>query len=97
MQGPSLIGALAVLVPTRSGSRSSDPLCDFPGMFEAVTDDILAVAWRACRTRCGGGAESSRDRFDNVFSVRRIGVSLEETQANHTVMPHAFPDCESVV
>jgi len=67
---------------------------DFPGMFKAVTDDMVAALALA-----GTPDEVRRRRgeFDGladnvILYAPYFGVSLEETQANHTAMLQAFAD-----
>jgi alkanesulfonate monooxygenase SsuD/methylene tetrahydromethanopterin reductase-like flavin-dependent oxidoreductase (luciferase family) len=67
---------------------------DFPGMFEAVTDDMVAALALAGTP---DDVRRQRDVFDGLADSVLLyspyfGVSQEETQANHTAMLDAFAD-----
>jgi probable F420-dependent oxidoreductase len=67
---------------------------DFPGMFKAVTDDMVAALALAGTP---DDVRRQREEFDGLADNILLyspyfGVSREETQANHTAMLNAFAD-----
>ena len=67
---------------------------DFPAMFKAVTDDMVAALALAGTP---GDVRRQREAFDGLADNILLyspyfGVDREETQANHTAMLDAFAD-----